>query len=268
MRPRTDVLVSLSVLLTVVLGMVSPSASLWPMADLCRLSVPGVDRCLLQGRIAWRRDCALVQRTLHPALDHVAAAACRAGRRSSLCTGDLHLQSFSAATPWCRSCFIWPTPSTRPSLRGLSTTQRRMRQVNRCHRWRSRQWPTSPSTRFRLRRYWQLCGTNRCSACWRHFFWAWPYYPAGAVVAVAHVLRRGTPWTIHRPAGAAPGIPSLLHLQKLFRQVGRTPRTCGGHSRPASSHHRRSCHWPSRPRTKTPTTILRVRVYASGIAGQ
>jgi putative nucleotidyltransferase with HDIG domain len=183
MRPRTDVLVSLTVLMTVVLGMVSPGHLFGPwQIYVCYICLALIGACfkvaLPGGEIALSFNVPYILLSIMwlplPAVLVVAAASAlvicsfRVSPRHSLVQILFHLANAinSAFVAW----FIYYAAknASGQSLPSLVLAAMAYFVVNTV---------SVAGVLATLRRK-ELFGE------WRHFFWAWPYYPACAVLAL------------------------------------------------------------------------------------
>ena len=191
------------------------------MADFCWLSVPGVDRRLLQGRITWRSNAlsfnvpyillSIMWLPL-PAVLAVAAASAlvictfRVSPRNTLVQILFHLANAinSAFVAW----FVYYAAknASGQSLPSLAFAAMAYFAINT----------------ISVAAVLAICGTNRCSACGGISSGRGPIIRRRSA-RLTHLLCRGTPWTIHRPAGAA--LTYLLYCicKSYSRQVGGTP---------------------------------------------
>ena len=182
MRPRTDVLVSVGVLLTVVLGTVSPAHLFGPWQTFaCYLCLALIGACfkvaLPGGEIALSFNVPYILLSIMwlplPAVLAVAAASAlvicsfRVSPRNTLVQILFHLANSinSAFVAW----FIYyaAKKASGQSLPSLVLAAMAYFVIN----------TISVAAVLATLRNKLLFGV------WRHFFWAWPYYPAGAVLA-------------------------------------------------------------------------------------
>jgi putative nucleotidyltransferase with HDIG domain len=182
MRPRTDVLVSLTVLLAVVLGMVSPAHLFGPwQIFVCYLCLSLIGACfkvaLPGGGIALSLNVPYILLSIMwlplPAVLVVAAASAlvistfRVSPRNTLAQVLFHLANAinSAFIAW----FIYYAAknASDQSLPSLVLAAMAYFVIN----------TISVAAVLATLRGKPLFGV------WRHFFWAWPYYPVGAVLA-------------------------------------------------------------------------------------
>ena len=182
MRPRTDVLVSLTVLLAVVLGMVSPAHLFGPwQIFVCYLCLSLIGACfkvaLPGGEIALSLNVPYILLSIMwlplPAVLVVAAASAlvistfRVSPRNTLAQVLFHLANAinSAFIAW----FIYYAAknASDQSLPSLVLAAMAYFVIN----------TISVAAVLATLRGKPLFGV------WRHFFWAWPYYPVGAVLA-------------------------------------------------------------------------------------
>ena len=182
MRPRTDVLVSLTVLLAVVLGMVSPAHLFGPwQIFVCYLCLSLIGACfkvaLPGGEIALSLNVPYILLSIMwlplPAVLVVAAASAlvistfRVSPRNTLAQVLFHLANAinSAFIAW----FIYYAAknASDQSLPSLVLAAMAYFVIN----------TISVAAVLATLRGKPLFGV------WRHFFWVWPYYPVGAVLA-------------------------------------------------------------------------------------
>jgi putative nucleotidyltransferase with HDIG domain len=183
MRPRTDVLVSLTVLLAVVLGMVSPAHLFGPwQIFVCYLCLGLIGACfkvaLPGGEIALSFNVPYILLSIMwlplPAVLIVAAASAlvictfRASPPNTLVQILFHLANAinSAFAAW----FIYYAAknASGQSLPSLVFAAMAYFVVNSI---------SVAAVLARLR-------GKPLFGVWRHFFWAWPYYPGGAILAL------------------------------------------------------------------------------------
>jgi putative nucleotidyltransferase with HDIG domain len=265
MRPRTDVLVSVSVLLTVVLGTVSPAHVFgrWQIFA-CYLCLSLIGACfkvaLPGGEIALSFNVPYILLSIMwlplPAVLAVAAASAlvictfRASPRNTLVQILFHLANAinSAFVAW----FIYyaAKKASGQSLPSLVFAAMAYFAIN----------TISVAAVLATLRNKPLFGV------WRHFFWAWPYYPAGAVVASLTYYVE-----VHLGRFTAQLVLPLAYLLYLICKSysGRLAER-RKHAEDIAALHLRTMEALSlaieAKDQKTHDHLCRVRVYAAGIA--
>jgi putative nucleotidyltransferase with HDIG domain len=265
MRPRTDVLVSLSVLLTVVLGIVSPAHLFGPwqifvwylclsMIGACfKVALPG-------GEIALSFNVPYILLSIIwlplPAVLVVAAASAlvictfRVSPRNTLVQILFHLANAinSAFVAWL--IYQAAKNASGQSLPSLVLAAMAYYVIN----------TISVAAVLATLRGKPLFGV------WRHFFWAWPYYPAGAVLAsityyVEVHLGRFTAQLV---------LPLAYLLYCLYKRYSGQPLDRHKHAEDMAALHLRTMEALAlaieAKDQNTHDHLCRVRVYAAGIA--
>jgi putative nucleotidyltransferase with HDIG domain len=265
MRPRTDLLVSLTVLLAVVLGMVSPTHLFGPwQIFVCYFCLSLIGACfkvaLPGGEIALSLNLPYILLSIMwlplPAVLVVAAASAlvlctfRVSPPNTLAQILFHLANAinSAFVAWL--IYYAAKNASGQSLPSLVFAATAYFVVN----------SLSVAAVLATLRGKRLFGV------WRHFFWAWPYYPAGAVLAsLTYYIE------VHLGRFTAQlALPLAYLLYRISKSYSGRLVERHKHAEDMAALHLRTMEALSlaieAKDQKTHDHLCRVRVYAAGIA--